>query len=258
MKPAMRGSAAIEAGTTRFRPVLMTALAMIIGMVPMALGLGEGGEQNAPLGRAVIGGLLLATVATSVLRPGRVQRAAPEYGKEGRRSEEGGRVRAAVDCCAGGARPAHLPRHTAAGAGRVDADPRNTRMRRVLNVSVVHPKLGAPADELVLPGNIEAFTDTPVYARTDGYLKRWYMDIGARVKAGQLLAEIETPEIDQQLWQARAQLETAQANLRAGAIDRGALAVAAEDGVGIAAGDRRKDSATWRRKRRRWMPPRRT
>src|SRR5439155_1313768 len=57
-------AAAIEAGFTRFRPVLMTALAMIIGMVPMALGLGEGGEQNAPLGRAVIGGLLCATVAT--------------------------------------------------------------------------------------------------------------------------------------------------------------------------------------------------
>jgi CzcA family heavy metal efflux pump len=61
--------AALEAGTTRFRPVLMTALAMIIGMVPMALGLGEGGEQNAPLGRAVIGGLLCATVATLVFVP---------------------------------------------------------------------------------------------------------------------------------------------------------------------------------------------
>ena len=61
--------AAVEAGFTRFRPVLMTALAMIIGMVPMSLGLGEGGEQNAPLGRAVIGGLLLATVATLVFVP---------------------------------------------------------------------------------------------------------------------------------------------------------------------------------------------
>jgi CzcA family heavy metal efflux pump len=61
--------AAIEAGFTRFRPVLMTALAMIIGMVPMALGLGEGGEQNAPLGRAVIGGLLCATVATLIFVP---------------------------------------------------------------------------------------------------------------------------------------------------------------------------------------------
>jgi multidrug efflux pump subunit AcrB len=66
-KDAMK--AALEAGFTRFRPVLMTALAMIIGMVPMALGLGEGGEQNAPLGRAVIGGLLLATTATLFFVP---------------------------------------------------------------------------------------------------------------------------------------------------------------------------------------------
>jgi multidrug efflux pump subunit AcrB len=61
--------AAIEAGFTRFRPVVMTALAMIIGMIPMALGLGDGGEQNAPLGRAVIGGLMFATVATLVFVP---------------------------------------------------------------------------------------------------------------------------------------------------------------------------------------------
>jgi multidrug efflux pump subunit AcrB len=62
-------TAALEAGSTRLRPVLMTALAMIIGMVPMALGLGDGGEQNAPLGRAVIGGLLFATVSTLVFVP---------------------------------------------------------------------------------------------------------------------------------------------------------------------------------------------
>jgi multidrug efflux pump subunit AcrB len=62
-------TAALEAGFGRFRPVLMTALAMIIGMLPMALGLGEGGEQNAPLGRAVIGGLSLATVATLLFVP---------------------------------------------------------------------------------------------------------------------------------------------------------------------------------------------
>src|SRR5437016_5555398 len=62
-------SAALEAGFTRFRPVIMTALAMIIGMVPMALGTGPGGEQNAPLGRAVIGGLLLATIATLLFVP---------------------------------------------------------------------------------------------------------------------------------------------------------------------------------------------
>ena len=61
--------AAMEAGFTRFRPVLMTALAMMIGMAPMALGLGEGGEQNAPLGRAVIGGLMFATLATLFFVP---------------------------------------------------------------------------------------------------------------------------------------------------------------------------------------------
>lgn len=79
-------------------------------------------------------------------------------------------------------------------------------------VKVVHPKRGAPQQEIVLPGNIQAFTDAPVYARTNGYLKKWYSDIGAHVKAGQLLAEIETPEVDQQLAQARADLNTAQAN----------------------------------------------
>jgi multidrug efflux pump subunit AcrB len=61
--------AALEAGTTRLRPVIMTAAAMIIGMLPMSLGLGEGGEQNAPLGRAVIGGLLVATMATLFVVP---------------------------------------------------------------------------------------------------------------------------------------------------------------------------------------------
>src|SRR5262245_60471966 len=66
-RPAIE--AALDAGFSRFRPVLMTALAMIIGMVPMALGFGEGGEQNAPLGRAVIGGLTLATVATLFFVP---------------------------------------------------------------------------------------------------------------------------------------------------------------------------------------------
>jgi RND family efflux transporter MFP subunit len=79
-------------------------------------------------------------------------------------------------------------------------------------VNVVHPVAGAPIQEIVLPGNTQAFTDTPIYARTSGYLKKWYFDIGARVKQGDLLAEIETPEVDRQVQQARAELETAQAN----------------------------------------------
>jgi len=81
-------------------------------------------------------------------------------------------------------------------------------------VTVVHPKREAPAEEVVLPGNIQAFIDAPIYARTSGYLRRWYFDIGSRVKAGQLLAEIESPEVDQQLQQAREDLSTAEANLK--------------------------------------------
>jgi len=81
-------------------------------------------------------------------------------------------------------------------------------------VGVIHAKMGAPQAEIVLPGNIEAFNDSPIYARTNGYLKKWYVDIGAHVKAGQLLADIETPEVDQELDQARADLNTAEANLQ--------------------------------------------
>ena len=83
----------------------------------------------------------------------------------------------------------------------------------VPTVTVIHPSHGAPQTEIVLPGNMQAFMDAPIYARTSGYLKKWYVDIGSRVKANQLLAEIETPEVDQQLEQARADLNTAKANL---------------------------------------------
>ena len=89
-----------------------------------------------------------------------------------------------------------------------------TRDMAVPAVAVVTPTRGAPQQEIVLPGTIQAFTDAPIYARTNGYLKRWHVDIGARVQAGQLLAEIDTPELDQQLLQARADLSTAQANAR--------------------------------------------
>ena len=87
-----------------------------------------------------------------------------------------------------------------------------TQEMAVPTVSVIQPKRGASSEEIVLPGNIQAFIDAPIYARTNGYLKRWYVDIGARVKAGQLLAEIDTPEVDQLLQQARADLATAEAN----------------------------------------------
>jgi RND family efflux transporter MFP subunit len=87
-----------------------------------------------------------------------------------------------------------------------------TEQAAVPTVNVVRPVAGAASQEIVLPGNTEPFNDTPLYARTSGYLKRWYVDIGAHVAQGQLLAEIDTPEIDQQLEQARADLKNAQAN----------------------------------------------
>jgi RND family efflux transporter MFP subunit len=79
-------------------------------------------------------------------------------------------------------------------------------------VSTVKPKSGPASSKLVLPGNVQAFYEAPIYARTSGYLKQWYTDIGASVKQGQLLAEIEAPEVDQQLRQAQADLGTADAN----------------------------------------------
>jgi len=98
---------------------------------------------------------------------------------------------------------------------RVEAETklqRTTERSAVLAVDVTNPASGAPTQEVVLPGSTQAFVDSPIYARTSGYLKRWYFDIGARVKQGDLLAEIETPEIDQQLRQARADLDTSKAN----------------------------------------------
>ena len=91
---------------------------------------------------------------------------------------------------------------------------KETATLNVMNVSVIQPKTAGAAQELVLPANLQAFSDTPIYARTTGYLKRWYADIGKRVKAGELLAEIDAPELDDQLQQAKANYATAEANYR--------------------------------------------
>lgn len=97
---------------------------------------------------------------------------------------------------------------------RAEADlAKETEEMAIPSVSIVHPQRSAPVNEVVLPANVQAYIDSPIYARTNGYLKTWFVDIGAHVKQGQLLAEIETPEVDQQLRQARADLQTAEANL---------------------------------------------
>jgi len=93
-----------------------------------------------------------------------------------------------------------------------------TEAQAIPTVAVAVPTTNADANELKLPGRLEAYSRAPIYARTSGYLKRWNVDIGAPVKAGQLLAELETPDLDQQLQQARADLATAQANEKLAAI----------------------------------------
>jgi len=87
----------------------------------------------------------------------------------------------------------------------------HTNELAIPSVTAIMPKAGDPVQELILPGNVTAYSDAPVYARTSGYLTKWYYDIGARVKSGALLAEIASPEIDQQLAQGQADLNTAEA-----------------------------------------------
>ncbi len=230
----------------------MTALAMIIGMLPMSLGLGEGGEQNAPLGRAVIGGLLLATADDALLRAGDVQPPATQAAGPRRSAcwrpydPAPGRPAARPD-----ARPGHghdlgfdlpPPRDpledgrrsrrvlgaalllgSAFAFGYLPAPPRAGRARRsdaqrraVGDARRGHrPEGGVERPRRApLPGSVQPLKETVLYARASGFVRRWLVDIGDKVTAGQLLAEIETPELDQELEQARAQLAQAQPTLQ--------------------------------------------
>jgi len=89
---------------------------------------------------------------------------------------------------------------------------KDTETLAVPTVAVIHPTAEGAAEDFVLPSTLQAYVESPIYARTNGYLVKWYHDIGSRVRKGDLLADIETPEVDQQLMQARADLVTAQAN----------------------------------------------
>jgi RND family efflux transporter MFP subunit len=128
-----------------------------------------------------------------------------------RRAPRPGTIMLAVFACAGFAILIYSGIRSRTEAEKRLAE--NVRSSLIPLVSVIHPKSGSAAQEIELPGNTQAFTEAPIYARTTGYLKQWYLDIGAHAKRGQLLAEIETPELDQQLQQAENELKTAQANL---------------------------------------------
>ena len=88
-----------------------------------------------------------------------------------------------------------------------------TNANAIQTVSITHPSVTGTASEIALPGNTQAYNDTPIYSRTSGYLKQWFFDIGSHVQKGQLMAIIETPEVDQQLQVAEAELKSAQADL---------------------------------------------
>src|SRR6266705_3412273 len=89
---------------------------------------------------------------------------------------------------------------------------KETEALAIPTVAVIHPATESAEEDLVLPGTLQAYVESPIYARTSGYLKKWYRDIGSRVRQGELLADIDTPEVNQQLSQARADLNTAKAN----------------------------------------------
>ncbi|MBV8177089.1 MAG: biotin/lipoyl-binding protein, partial [Verrucomicrobia bacterium] len=141
----------------------------------------------------------------------RIQRVKAVSGKPGGRRRSNTIALAAV-VCAGFAMLIY-----AGISSRMEAEKRlegSVKSGAIPVVTVIHLKARSIAQEIELPGTTEAFTEAPIYARTSGYLQRWFFDIGAHVRRGQLLAEIETPELDQQLQQAEHDLRTAQANLQ--------------------------------------------
>ena len=207
----------------------MTALAMIIGMAPMALGLGEGGEQNAPLGRAVIGGLVFATVATLMFVPvvfsilHDVAARWPPARSENRMPPDSTLHPTAV-----APRPVYRRRrrrrvsarsrrhgHHNAQDGRRQIAANGPRPRRCPSSPSRCRTRTARTTTFCVPGRLEAYTQAQIYARVSGYVKDWKADIGTPVKAGQLLAEIDAPDLDQQIMQAEADLASAQANSEA-------------------------------------------
>ena len=214
-------TAALKAGFARFRPVLMTALAMIIGMIPMALSLGEGGRAERALGARGHWWFDFRDGGDAAVRAGGVcvdswaeRRGWRANGAAGMRGEDSLRgvkrflwilLIAAVILAIWGV--------VSRVRGREKIG-QETSQESIPVVRTAKPTASPDNDVLVLPGNVTAFIEAPIYARTSGYLKSWYTDIGTPVKRGQLLAEIETPEVDQQLRQSKSDLATAAANAR--------------------------------------------
>jgi RND family efflux transporter MFP subunit len=246
--------AAVEGATGRLRPIVMTSLAMIAGMFPMALGWGEGGEQTAPLGRAVIGGLAAATLATLAVLPaifaivqGRARRTSasldpfdpesPHFhqgepdggtGATGANGQTGlpiattlGLVLVAV-CVSGCTRPASAT----SGQGEAGARP------AVARVETVRPERTTVRRAVEVPGQIEAFEVTEIHAKVAGYVRAWNVNIGSKISRGQVLAELDVPETEAEAETKQAEIRQAEARL---AQARAAVEVAQADLDGASA-----------------------
>jgi RND family efflux transporter MFP subunit len=220
--------AAVTAARDRLRPILMTSIAMIVGMVPLAIGGGEGGGQTAPLGRAVIGGLCASTFATLLLLPavfalvmGRASRRDASLHPDDAAKVGGGALTVLLllmTGCSPDAAPspppaAAEPAPTASAPAVTAVAPTRTTLRRVTTQ----------------PGHIEAFESTDLRAKLEGFVSRVHADIGDRVEVGDILAEISLPELmaerDQKtalVAQAEAQLKQAEAMQKVAVANRDA------------------------------------
>ncbi len=216
--------AAVAGSVGRLRPILMTSCAMIAGMLPMALGLGGGSEEAAPLGRAVIGGLAAATLATLVVLPtvfaiilggaGRASASIDPADPESARYDPSAWVNSAyVQRCIGLA--ALVPLATAAAGC---SEPSAAKADHLAGPAVTRVEVVKPAPATILrsteqPGQIEPYEVTAIYAKVSGYVEKWTADIGAKVTKGQILALLSVPELDAEAEQKQAMVEESQAKL---------------------------------------------
>ncbi|APW59736.1 efflux RND transporter permease subunit [Paludisphaera borealis] len=255
--------AAVFGAKGRLRPILMTSCAMTAGMVPIALGWGEGGEQTAPLGRAVIGGLVAATMATLVVLPSVFAIVQGWTGRHSASVDPDDPESRYFDHPAGPTVPVSA-RLAALGAlvlliagcgkptGEAAVKSATAGAQAVARVATVAPARTTIRRTSEQPGQIEAFEVTAIHAKLAGYVRAVVVDIGDRVKKGQVMAELRVPEIEADLKQKRAMIDQAQAEKKQAEatveVSRAGVASAEAKVTEIQAGIRRSDAdvARWR------------
>ena len=254
--------AAVAGAEGRLRPILMTSCAMIAGMLPMALALGEGSEQTAPLGRAVIGGLAAATLATLIVLPtvfaivlggaGRASASIDPADPESSRYDPKVWVTAANFQT--GIRLAALLTFATAAAGCRQATAVNgdhTAGPAFTRVELVKPERTTILRSTQQPGQIEPYEVTAIYAKVSGYVEKWTVDMGAKVTKGQALAVLSVPELDAEAQQKQAMVEESEAKLfqaqASEEVARANLASAGAKLTEVRAGTKRADAdlARW-------------